>query len=42
LYNYTGYEILDKVLLGIGLPLTLLWLGVGIGMVRFKQKKELN
>jgi hypothetical protein len=39
LYNYSGYAILDKVLVGIGIPLTLLWLGIGIGMVRYKENK---
>ena len=36
LYNYTGYTVLDTVLLCVGIPLTLLWLGVGIGMVGLK------
>ncbi|CAF3408795.1 unnamed protein product [Rotaria sp. Silwood1] len=36
LYNYTGYETVDRVLLIIGIPLTLLWLGMGIGMVRLE------
>ncbi|CAF4419855.1 unnamed protein product, partial [Rotaria magnacalcarata] len=32
LYNVTGYETVDRVLLIIGIPLTLLWLSMGIGM----------
>ncbi|CAF2911854.1 unnamed protein product [Rotaria sp. Silwood2] len=36
LYNFTGYETVDRVLLIIGIPLTLLWLGMGIGMARLE------
>ncbi|UJR16140.1 hypothetical protein I4U23_003051 [Adineta vaga] len=39
LYNYTGYKQLDTAFLSIGIPLTLLWLGVGIGMVRLENYK---
>ncbi|CAF1341391.1 unnamed protein product [Rotaria magnacalcarata] len=36
LYNVTGYETVDRVLLIIGIPLTLLWLSMGIGMARLE------
>ena len=35
LYNFNGLEPIDRVLLIIGVPLAFLWLGVGIGMVRY-------
>jgi len=34
LYNWNDFEALDEILLGIGIPVTFLWLGIGIGMVR--------
>ena len=34
LYNFNGLEPVDRVLLGIGIPLAFLWLGIGVGMVR--------
>ncbi|CAF0735878.1 unnamed protein product [Rotaria sordida] len=36
LYNYTGYETVDRILLIVGIPFTLLWLGMGIGMARLE------
>ncbi len=35
LYNFNQLEAADTVLLVIGIPWTLLWLGIGIGMVRY-------
>ncbi len=35
LYNFNGYETIDRALLAIGIPLAFLWLGIGIGMVRY-------
>ncbi|CAF0790800.1 unnamed protein product [Rotaria sordida] len=36
LYNFNDLETTDKLLLGIGIPLALLWLGIGIGMIRLE------
>jgi len=35
LYNWNDFEAFDKIFLGVGIPLTFLWLGTGIGMVRY-------
>jgi hypothetical protein len=34
-YNFNGFEPIDRILLAIGIPLAFLWLGIGIGMVRY-------
>ncbi|CAF2474279.1 unnamed protein product [Rotaria sp. Silwood2] len=36
LYNFNHFEAIDTVLLSVGIPLSLLWLGIGIGMVRLE------
>ncbi|CAF3506490.1 unnamed protein product [Adineta steineri] len=35
-YNYTDHNALDTVLLSMGIPIALLWLGFGIGMARLE------
>lgn len=35
LYNFNSYTAVDIILLVVGIPLALLWLGVGVGMVSF-------
>jgi len=35
LYNFNQFEVADTILLVIGIPWTLVWLGIGIGMVRY-------
>jgi uncharacterized membrane protein YphA (DoxX/SURF4 family) len=35
LYNFNQFEVVDTILLVIGIPWTLVWLGIGIGMVRY-------
>ncbi len=35
LYNFNQYELYDKIFLGIGIIVALLWLGFGVGMVRY-------
>ncbi|CAF3446497.1 unnamed protein product [Rotaria sp. Silwood1] len=36
LYNFNHFEAFDTIFLSIGIPLSLLWLGIGIGMVRLE------
>ncbi|CAF4721919.1 unnamed protein product [Rotaria sp. Silwood1] len=36
LYNFNHFEAFDTIFLSIGIPLSLLWFGIGIGMVRLE------
>ncbi|UJR30542.1 hypothetical protein I4U23_018072 [Adineta vaga] len=38
LYNFNGLEAIDRILLGVGIPLTFLWLSIGVGMVRLENR----
>jgi hypothetical protein len=35
LYNFNDLEYYDEIFLGVGIFFALLWLGTGVGMVRY-------
>ncbi len=39
LYNFTDSQVVDTILLAIGVPLTFIWLVIAIGMVRCKERE---